>query len=102
VVIRYFYVVGIAIPPHEAQAELLVDRNTVLAFTVMAQLFQSVSWRSSQILESGGCVEHGQFLSRSLSRIRGRHSPAFSCVPEILRTLVREGLDHETKFNVSR
>src|ERR1017187_2275283 len=54
VVIRYLYVVGIAIPPHEAHAELVVDGNTVLAFPVMAQLFQPVAGRNSQILHSRG------------------------------------------------
>jgi hypothetical protein len=33
VVIRYLYVVGIAVPPQEAQPELIVDANAVLADT---------------------------------------------------------------------
>jgi hypothetical protein len=41
---------GIAIPPHEAHAELVINGNTVLAFPVMAKLFQSVAARNSQIL----------------------------------------------------
>jgi len=53
-VIRDLYVAGIAIPPREAQAELLVDSDTVLAFTVMAQLFQPIAGRNSQIIKSGG------------------------------------------------
>ncbi len=54
VVIRYLYVVGIAIPSHEAHAELVVNGNAVLAFPVMVQLFQPVAGRNSQILHSRG------------------------------------------------
>ncbi len=39
VVIRDLNVVGIAIPPREAHAKLVVDGDTVLAFPVVAQLF---------------------------------------------------------------
>jgi hypothetical protein len=51
-VIRDLYVVGIVIPPQEAQAELLVDSDSVLAFTVWAQLFQPIAGRNSQIIKS--------------------------------------------------
>src|SRR6266481_1679517 len=61
-VIRYLHVVGVAIPPHEAHSELVIDGNTVLAFPVMVQFFQPVAARNPQILQSGGGVEHGQLL----------------------------------------
>src|SRR5271155_5749508 len=54
VVIRYLYIVGIAVPPHKAHAELIVDPNAVLAFPVMAQLLQPVAGRNSQILHPHG------------------------------------------------
>jgi hypothetical protein len=95
VVIRDLYVVSVAIPPHEADAELVVDGNTVLAIPVMLQLFQSIAGRNSQILHSGGCVEHGQFLPGGFPQIRWGHSLAFPRVPELLRAFVREGLNHE-------
>ena len=95
VVIRYLYVVGIAIPPHEAHAELVVDGNTVLAFPVMVQFFEPVTGRNSQILHSRGRVEHGQFLPGSFSQIRRGHSLAFPRVPELFRALVCESLDRE-------
>jgi len=54
VVIRYLYIVRMAISPHEAHAELVIDGNTVLAFSVMAELFESVTGRNSQIFQSYG------------------------------------------------
>jgi hypothetical protein len=39
VVIRYLHVEGIAIAPHEAHAELIVDPNAMLADTVTMQRF---------------------------------------------------------------
>jgi hypothetical protein len=46
--------VGIAVAPHEAHAELIVDANAVLAFSITVQLFQPVAGRDSQILQSHG------------------------------------------------
>ena len=54
VVIRYLHVVGVAIPPHEAHAELVIDGNTVLTFPVMLQFFQSVASRNPQIPQYRG------------------------------------------------
>jgi len=45
VVIRYFYIEGVAVSPNEAQAELIVDPNAMLAFPVTTQLLQPVAWR---------------------------------------------------------
>jgi len=50
VVIRYLYIEGVAVAPDEAQAELIVDPNAVLAFPVTAQVLQSVARRNSQVL----------------------------------------------------
>jgi hypothetical protein len=54
VVIRYFHLIGIAVPPHEAQAELVVDPNAMLTVPITAQPFQPVTGRNSQILQSPG------------------------------------------------
>jgi hypothetical protein len=67
VVIRDLYVVGLAIPPHEAQAEPLVDSDTVLAFTVMAQLFQPIAGR---IRKSSTLVAEGSIASFFLEALR--------------------------------
>ena len=50
VVIRYLNIVGITVPEHKADTELIIDPNTVLPFPVVVQLFQSIAGRNSQIL----------------------------------------------------
>jgi hypothetical protein len=54
VVIRYLYIEGIAVPPHEAHAELIVDPNAMLSDSVAAQLLQPVAVRNSQIFQPPG------------------------------------------------
>jgi hypothetical protein len=54
VVISYFYVEGIAIPPHEAHAELIIDPNAVLAFPATPQGLKPVAGRNSQIFQVFG------------------------------------------------
>ncbi len=53
-VIGYFYIEGIAVAPHEAHAELIVDSNAVLSRSVPAQLLQPVAGRDSQIFQPPG------------------------------------------------
>jgi hypothetical protein len=94
VVIRYLYVEGITVTPHEANAELIVNSNAVLARSVIAQVLEPVAGRNSQILQPPGGMEHGQFFLSGAPQVCRGHSLALACVPEFLRTLVREGLDH--------
>lgn len=101
-VIGYLYIVGVAAPPGEAHAELIVDPNAVPAFPVTAKLFQSVAGRDSQILQPHGGMDGGKFSLGDVSQIGGRHRPALPCFPEFFRVLVRERLDHETEFNECR
>jgi len=76
VVIRYLYVVGIAFPPHEAHAELVVDGNTVLAFPVMAQLFQPALARS--FAKAGLFVQHS---GNAEKEVVSHSSPDLRIVP---------------------
>ena len=99
---RYLYFEGIAVPPREAHAELIVDPNAMLPHSIVAQPLQPVAGRNSQILQFAGCMEHGQFLLSGIPQVRRRHSLALACVPEFLRVLVREGLDHCSQFNEYR
>ena len=93
-VIRYLYVEGIAVPPHEAHAELIVDPNTVLPRSAVAQLLKPVAVKDSQILQPPGRVEHRQLFPGGVSQVRRRHSLALARIPKFLRVLIREGLDH--------
>src|SRR5271170_3906570 len=76
VVIGDLDLIGIAVSPSKAHAELIVDPNAVLTFAVVAQRLQPVTGRNSQILQSSGRVKHGQLLLRGISQIGRRHSPA--------------------------
>jgi hypothetical protein len=99
VVIRYFHVEGIATPPHEAHTVSIVDPNAVLVGSIVTPRFEPVAGRSSQILQTAGRVKHRQFLPGGTSQIRWGHSLTPARVPEFLRALVSEGLNHFSYFN---
>ena len=101
-VIRYLHIKGVAFVPHETYAELIVDPDTVLARSIMAQRLQLIPRRQSQVFQSCGCEEHRQLLLRHVPQTRRRHPLTGARGPEFLRTLIREGLDHCYKFNDSR
>jgi len=50
-IIRYLNVVRIAISPDKANAPLIIDSNAVLTRPITLQLFQSISWRHSQLCQ---------------------------------------------------
>jgi hypothetical protein len=50
--------------PDEAQAELIVDADAVLAFPVSTQWFETVARRYPQIVEAGGDVQLEQLATR--------------------------------------
>nr|WP_285442460.1 MULTISPECIES: hypothetical protein [Brocadia] len=41
-IVRYFYFIGIHVPPYETDAPLIIDSDTKLTFAVAFQYFQSV------------------------------------------------------------
>ena len=53
-VIDDFYVVGVAIPPHEADAVLIIDSDAVLALALAVQNLRPVSGRNIQIIQCHG------------------------------------------------
>jgi hypothetical protein len=53
VVIDHLRVMGVSIPPTEANAPLVVDPDTPLAGTIAAQLLQAVARRGLEIRKSG-------------------------------------------------
>jgi hypothetical protein len=94
VIIGDLYVVGIAVAPHEAETELIIDANAMLALSIAVQCFQAITGRDEQVLQSGGDVKHGQLPFRRISQIRRRCALAFACIPEFFRAPVGEGFDH--------
>jgi len=71
VVIRYLHIVGVAIPPHEAHAELVIDGNTVLASPVMLQFFHSVAARNPQISSLAAELSMASFFLDAFLRFAG-------------------------------
>jgi len=59
-IVRYLHLVGIAILPTKTDPPLLVDPDTVLAFTIPFELLQSVSRRYPKIVDRLGSVYHYQ------------------------------------------
>jgi hypothetical protein len=93
-VIGDLYIMGIAISPREANAELIIDPNAVLPFPIVVQLFQSVAGRNSQILQVNRRIERGKFPLGYISQTRRGHPLALTGVPERFRVLVGEALNH--------
>ena len=62
-------VVCVAITPHEADAESIVDSDAVLSSPVIFERLESVARKNRQVLESMGCV---QLLQLPLSDPRHR------------------------------
>jgi hypothetical protein len=83
---------GVAFAPHEADALLVVDANTVLPFAIAVQRFQPVPGRCGQVSQFTGSVELPQFPQRNpLHRTKAFHSPP---VIKPLRIAAAKGSDH--------
>lgn len=83
-VVSYFDIVSIAIPPNEAHPKLIIDPNAVLAFSISHQSFQPIAGRGPQIFKGSGGVKHGESLLGRFSQIGGWHPFALARVPEFL------------------
>jgi hypothetical protein len=60
VVVNDFNLLCAGFRPEEAEAELIVDADAVLAMSISAELLQAVAWRNHQIVETAGGIEDGQ------------------------------------------
>ena len=58
-------VVGVTVPPCEADPPLVVDANGILVRPVAAQLFQSVAGNVSKVIETAGSVEGQELVERT-------------------------------------
>jgi hypothetical protein len=57
VIVHDLNFVSVALSPHEAKTPLIVDPNTMLAFSAAMQCFQAIAGRSGQIAQFGGAVQ---------------------------------------------
>jgi hypothetical protein len=98
VVVSNLDVVGIMPTPHETDAILIVDPNTVLPLAIAMKLFETIPGRYPQIVELNGSVKHDKFASGDPRR---RGAVCFTTQPDFRRVFVGEGLDHLRDINVS-
>jgi hypothetical protein len=60
VVVNDFDRIRACFAPDEADPELVVDANPVLAMAVSPKLLQTVAWRDAQIVETGCGIKDGE------------------------------------------
>jgi len=81
VVVDNLDVVSVAPAPAEANAELVVDPDAVLAEAITGQFLESVSRRHPEICEGGGGIEHDELAQSNALEI-GRKSANFLALEE--------------------
>jgi len=92
VVIHDFDLVRVALAPHETNAPLVVDPNTVLAFSFPAQPFQPIPRRRGQIADSRSEMQLVELSpGDALNSLEPPHR--FS-LEEALGIAATEGADH--------
>ncbi|EWG99585.1 hypothetical protein Q427_24150 [Halomonas sp. BC04] len=50
-------IVGVTVLKAKAKTPLIVDADTVLAFTITSQHFKTIAWRNTKIIYYAGRVE---------------------------------------------
>jgi hypothetical protein len=51
-----FHIVGFAVAPPKANAPLIVDADTVLAFSIANQFLEPISAGHAEIIQCRGCM----------------------------------------------
>lgn len=66
--------VGVAVPPYETDAPLIVDANTMLPFAIALQCLEAVAGRYAQILKAFCAMQIKQFTpGNPFNRSESRH-----------------------------
>lgn len=92
-VVNDFDFVGIAVPPEEADAPLVIDPDAVPTFAVAFQGFQAIRGRNTKIFQDRRGIEHAELAARHLLDI-GRQLPGNHSAPDLLRLFVGKAPDH--------
>ena len=93
VVVNNFNVFDTALHPLKTKPPLVIDANTVLAFSIILQSFKSVLWRDSQVVQIAGPIQHRKLTQRSSFNIDPPlHPYAFK---QLLRIAALEASNHE-------
>src|SRR5712692_6313006 len=91
-IVGNFHVVGVPVPPHKANAPLVIDSDAVLPLPVTVQRLQPVARNGGQIPKFSRSIEH---LELPKGRAFDGMKPPDSFAPEQpLRVTASEALDH--------
>ena len=71
-IIDNLHVVGISIPPLEANTPLVVDADAVLACTIVREFLQAICGWNPEILQRDSPIQHPQFSQGHLLNILGQ------------------------------
>ena len=82
-----------ALTLHEAQAELIVDADAVLALSLSCKRFKAVPRRLSEIRQSFGRIKYRELSERRRTKIR-RNAAALARQPQCLSIRIGEAPDH--------
>jgi hypothetical protein len=92
-VVDDFHIVGVAVPPHEADAILIIDSDAVLALALAVQSLQPVSGGDIQIIQRHGGMQQEELLHCPHFQIGGNPS-ASPRLPKLLRIRIPEACYH--------
>lgn len=68
-IINDFYFVCIALFPHETDAPLVIDTNTVLACSITCKFLQAICRRHFQILQTDRAIQHAKLTQSHLLNV---------------------------------
>ena len=100
-VVADFDIVGIAIQKSKADPPLVVDGNRVLTDAVTSERMQSVTRGNSEVTQSRRRIDLFEFSKAPPHNVR-REPACLTSYKQIMRALIRKGLDHEIKCKTSR
>jgi hypothetical protein len=90
----------IAVPPHEAQAPLIVDPNAMLPLAFAAQRLKTIPRRRCQVRQSNRPVQQEQFSSRH--SLDGTKAADILVSKQSLGLLATKTPDHKPVYSVTR
>jgi hypothetical protein len=92
-VVDDFHIVGVAVPPHEADTILIIDSDAVLSLALAMQGLQPVSGGNIQIIQRHGGMQQEELLQCPHFQIGGNPS-ASPRLPKLLRISIPEACYH--------
>jgi hypothetical protein len=93
VVIHDLDIESVTTPPNEAQPELIIDPDTVLALSVCGQNFEVISAWNRQIRQLGSPMHDRELFESRLPNCCGNMA-GLAGLPEQLRVAVFKAFDH--------